>query len=433
MTKEELFQAIGEVEGSRLARTELTMQESSRNHSKEEPKVRKRSLRMLRHLFVAALIIGSLAVTAYAVGGYILFDSPGQMLTAIFGDKTGHDHGAYTEVPDPERPGSLLNVLPEFDRAEADPTVVQEDIAPYVSPVGKSITFHDMTLTVDSFMYDSATQCGLITYTLKNGPEYYLQSHGAVGYMGRSYPADFNQYGYSYIIEEKTTEDTLAAVYYFWFDPSHRNEDFYVTIDDGPTVEEMDAVYKQCMEETKTAYTREQAIEKAIEILGAEEFASYASVYNGWKEDVEGYAAYGLLRDYGVADYWEQNPVEECQEKIYFDCSESRELTHLTIHNGGITMSPMSILLDMEQLTFLHSEEHPINSDLIDSIVVRFADGTEYVVCKGNVDNTLFAMNTTKDGTMDTEYTKFVLMFNRIIDLDKVEAVILNDIEVKNE
>ncbi len=432
MTKEELFQAIGEVEGSRLARTELTMQESSRNHSKEEAKVRKRSLRMLRHLFVAALIIGSLAVTAYAVGGYILFDSPGQMLTAIFGDKTGHDHGAYTEVPDPERPGSLLAALPEFDRVEADPTVVQEDIAPYVSPVGKSITFHDMTLIVDSFMYDSATQCGLITYTLKNGPEYYLQYDGQVDYLGRGHPAGFNQYGYHYIIEEKTTDTELAAVYYFWYDPAHREKEFFVTVADSPTDGDMRAVYERCMEEVKAAYNREEAIEKAKELLG-DRWENCLEDAKSWYEDYEGTVAYQTLRDYAVADYWEQNPVEECQEKIYFDCSESRELTHLTIHNGGITMSPMSILFDMEQLTFLHSEQHPINSDLIDSIVVRFTDGTEYVVQKDNVDNTLFAMNTTKDGTMDTEYTKFVLMFNRIIDLDKVEAVILNGIEVKNE
>ncbi len=435
MTREELFQAIGEVEGSRLMRTELSRQEPSRE-AKEEPVMKKKRIhmgRIVRNLIAAVILTSMLAVTAYAVGAYVIFESPQEMLTAVFGDKTGYDHGDYMEVPDPERPGSLLNVMPEYDRVEADPTVVQEDVAPYVSPVGQSISFHGMTLTVDSFLYDSVTQCGVVTYTLENGPEYYLQYDGAVDYMGRSHPVDFNQYGYHYIIEEKTTDTMLAASFYFRYDPASGDGEFAVDIDDGYTHDEITAVYKDCMEEVKAQYTREEAIEKAKEVLG-EDYQTYLEIYEGgYSEDYEATAAYDVLRDMAVMEYWEIHSEAECPDKIVFDCSESRELSHRTTQDGGITISPMSIVIDVAPLEFLHRENWPLNGDLVDSVVIHYTDGSEYVVCGDNVSNTLFALNTTVDGTMNTDYSILTMMFNRIIDLDKVESVSINGTELKLE
>ncbi len=434
MTREDLFQAIGQVEESRLMRTELTRQEPS--SASEEPVMKKKRVnigRITRNLIAAVIITSMLAVTAYAVGAYVIFESPQAMLTAVFGDKTGFDHGEYTEIPDPEMPGSLLAAQPEYDRVEADPTVVQEDIAPYVSPVGQSITFHDMTLTVDAFLYDSATKCGLVTYTLENGPEYYLQFDGSVDYWARSHPVAFNQYGYHYIIEEKTTDTTLAATFYFRYDPADDDGEFSVDIDDGYTHDEIAAVYEACMEEVKASYTRDEAIEKAKEVLG-EDYQTYLEMYEGYYEDYEAEAAYDVLRDMAAMEYWETHSEAECPEKIVFDCSESRELDHVSTQDGSVTISPMSIVIDVAPLTFLHDEdlpEHPHNADLVDSVIIHYSDGSSYVVQEGNVDNTLFALNTTADGTMNTDYTILTMMFNRIIDLDKVESVSINGTELK--
>ena len=68
MKAEELFLAIGEVESSRLTRSELTAARPSGQREQEEPKMKKRNVsRILRNLLVAALIVSALAVTAYAV------------------------------------------------------------------------------------------------------------------------------------------------------------------------------------------------------------------------------------------------------------------------------------------------------------------------------------------------------------------------------
>ena len=90
MKAEELFLAIGEVESSRLTRSELTATRPSGQREQEEPKMKKRNVsRILRNLLVAALIVSLLAVTAYAVAGFVIFDSPQDMISGLFGDKTG--------------------------------------------------------------------------------------------------------------------------------------------------------------------------------------------------------------------------------------------------------------------------------------------------------------------------------------------------------
>ncbi len=425
MTAEELFLAIGQVESSRLERSERTVHGSSWENIQEDQKMNrtKPSLRrILRNTLIAALIASSLSVTAYAVGAYVIYESPEELLTILFGDRTGYDHGEAEYIPDPEG-GSIYH--PEFDRVAADPTVVQEDIAPYVSPVGQSIGYHGMVLTVDSFLYDSATRCGVVTYTLENGPEYYLQYDGRVDYMGRGHPASFNQYGYHYIIQDKTTDDLLAAAYYFRYD-AIQEEEFFVTINDSPTLEERKAVYDQCSEQVRAAYTREEAIAKTRERLGAD-YEAYLEDYRGYYEDYEAEAAYLMLRDMAVVEYYENNPEAQCQEKISFDCAESRELKHRTFGEGSVTVSPISIQVDIAPMTFLHREDYPLDSSLIDGVAVQFADGTEYVVFEGDVINTLFALNTTADGTMQSDYTKLVMMFNRIVDLDQVTGVRVND------
>ena len=57
MKAEELFLAIGEVESSRLTRSELTTARPSGQREQEEPKMKNRNVsRILRNLLVAALI-----------------------------------------------------------------------------------------------------------------------------------------------------------------------------------------------------------------------------------------------------------------------------------------------------------------------------------------------------------------------------------------
>ena len=149
MKAEELFLAIGEVESSRLTRSELTATRPSGQREQEEPKMKKRNVsRILRNLLVAALIVSLLAVTAYAVAGFVIFDSPQDMISGLFGDKTGYDHKDVTHFTDPEKPGEVYDI-PAYDRVPVDESVAVSEAVPLVSPVGQSISWEGYTLTVD--------------------------------------------------------------------------------------------------------------------------------------------------------------------------------------------------------------------------------------------------------------------------------------------
>lgn len=74
MKSEDLFLAIGQVESSRLARSELPLSGSPGAEAKEEIPMHKGRIpagRVIRSILVAALIASLLAVTAYAVTGYL--------------------------------------------------------------------------------------------------------------------------------------------------------------------------------------------------------------------------------------------------------------------------------------------------------------------------------------------------------------------------
>ena len=206
MTREELFTAIGTVEESRLERTEYTVAEARGGSRK----------RVFRNFLIAAIVVSMLAVTAYAVAGYLIFESPEDMISTIFGDKTGYDHKGVTTWTDPQKPGSVYE-NPGFDRVPVDGTLAAE-IVPNVTAVGKSFTWRGYTLTVDAVMYDNVTQCGMLTYQLTN-PEgikpYNVASNGEVW----NHPVNFNKGGESYIIQEKTTDTCLSVAQFFWYEP----------------------------------------------------------------------------------------------------------------------------------------------------------------------------------------------------------------------
>ena len=68
MKSEDLFAAIGGVESSRLERSELAVNQTSRNIREEEPKMKhKNTKKMIRNLIIAAVVATILFVTAYAV------------------------------------------------------------------------------------------------------------------------------------------------------------------------------------------------------------------------------------------------------------------------------------------------------------------------------------------------------------------------------
>ena len=79
--------------------------------------------RIIRNLLIAAVLVSMLGITAYAAG-YLLFDSPEEMLSTIFGDQTGYDHKGVTHWTDPDKPGQVYD-NPAFDRVPVEEDVMQ--------------------------------------------------------------------------------------------------------------------------------------------------------------------------------------------------------------------------------------------------------------------------------------------------------------------
>lgn len=437
MTREELFLAIGEVEESRLLRSELTVQDSSAMIQKEESAMKKRSIntgRMIRNLIAAVMIVTMLAVTAYAVVGYVIFDSPEEMITSIFGDKTGYDHKDITYWSDPEKPGSQYT-NPAFDRVEADETVVAEDVAPYVSPVGQSISYGDYTLTVDGFLYDEQSGCGFVTYLLENPKGvscYEVFENGMLNLNGA--PHGMNQYGYDYIIEEKTTDTCLAATFYLQNSGVHlRGEDLVISFpseEEPRTDEEIHEIIMELDEQIRAEFTPDEAVEKAKEELGEvrfEDFSGMPDSLDMTQEEWRAECAYVYLRDVRYfAEYDQIGPHITIP-------LEGSALKHVTAGNGSILVTPISFQIDVTNLEFLHEVhdgETYINADNVDSVSILYEDGEEYILRGDAVDNTVFGViDSASNGEKDI-HNQLTYMFNRIIDVDKVTSVLINGVEL---
>lgn len=373
MRPEDLFQAIGQVEDSRLVRSEITVAQPS-GTQQEGTAVYKRNLtpgRIIRNILVAAAIVCLLAATAFAAMGYILYDDPKDMLDALFGNSTGYDHNTGGEVYDEN--GNLVDVERTFDRVEADEKVIQEDILPNVSPVGRSISWKGCTLTVDAVMYDAASKCGMVTYILENpdGLKEYSVSYDGEIIFREGEPVEINQYGHGYIIQEKTTPSAVAVAYYF-------------QIRDGSS-ENLELTLSQWCWRTMEMVREEQ---KMLETMTQEELDAWFEAF----------------------------PV--CPDTITIGVDELGELKNIALAGGGVVLSPISIDIDVTDLGYL-LENPDSGTEDIETVTICYANGTEYPVTGPDLHNAVFAVT-------DMDRVKLTLMFNRIIDVDQVVSVVIN-------
>lgn len=452
MSGEELFLAIGQVESSRLLRSELTVQAPSGDGAMEGHAMQKKRIngkRIIRNILVAAVIVSMLAVTAYAVGGFLIYDSPEEMLTAIFGDETGFDHsdGGAKYFDD----GALAAIEPTFDRVPADETVVAENIAPHVNAVGQSIQFNGYTLTVDAFMYDSTTRCGFVTYLLENPdglPNYKVQPNGEIWIEGAPDVVDMNQMPESYIIQDKSTETCLAATAYF---KATEGDTLEITLESQQryTPDEFEALIAEDVERLKQKITPEEAVEAVRQQLGDEHFAIFSAGVTD-EELIE--ICYSNIVAQETAERLER---EGTSEAIVIPLNENQALAHITAGKESVIVTPISIKIDITNLDFLHTNhrgEHWINTDNIDSVIIRYKDGTEYTVIDGYILNCTFNLSELPEENVMTEiyvspeedpagegyfdvrnshnYCLLTMIFNRIIDIEAVDAVVLNGTEL---
>lgn len=405
MTREDLFLAIGQVESSRLMRSELALPS---RESEEDKTMNVRPRRIFRNLLIAAVITSLLAVTTCAAVGYLLFDSPEDMISTIFGDKTGFDHGEGSIRPDPNGPPTGIIVEPTYDRVPADADVVASEAAPLVEAVGQSIRWGGYTLTVDANLYDSVTKCGMVTYLLENPeglPEYKLQSDGEI-WSGDV--VEINQYGYPYIIQERTTPTCLAVVYYYQL-RNPETTDLVLTLSSGVITGSEE--YRQAWAELKEQLMREVPEEEAI-ALKKEQLGEY------WDWYLETFTREEIIESgyedmmYEKIDEVYTDEMLTCPEKIVIPEAQQGEMTNITLGNGAVTLSPIAATIRKQEIENL-------GESFMGLFKIRFADGSEYVVQDGYTENRVFAVT-------DSEETELTYMFNRIIDVKEVVSVIVD-------
>jgi len=404
MTGEELFLAIGEVDGSRLLRSELTVQGSSKTLKTEEPVMKNRTrkiVRTVRNCIAAVLLVCMLAVTAYAVVGYVIFESPKEMIDSVFGDQTGFDHSDGDIRPYED--GINVIIEPTFDRVPVDKKAAAE-LETLVSPVGQSISWEGYTLTIDANLYDSVTKCGVLTYTLENleGVDYSLQFDGEVWFPGGEI-VGFGQYGRSYIIQDKSSDTKLTATYYYQLrDRETTNLEIVLTQWASITREEIDQQIEDIKQQLRQEIPEEEALAFQKQYVG--DSWPWFEENRTREENID--SAY---------EVWAYERLEEattCPDKIIIPEQALGEMDNITLGNGAVNLSAIAITVKVQEI-----EDFP--NGFLGVTKIKFSDGTEYVVKEGYTLNHVFAV-----ADSETEETTF--MFNRIIDVNKVTSVVVD-------
>lgn len=312
-------------------------------------KNRNGSLRAARMILIAAVLTALLATTVFAYVGFTRYENPMEMLRTFFGDGNQESsdgqivHETYYDL-------EYDLVQPTIERVPLDEEVAENDVAPYISGVGESVSYEDYTLTVEAHLYDSATNCGIIYFSLENPNGvggYSLQYDGEVWWPAIEPVVIRNCHGKNFLIEDETTDTKLSIAHYY-----------------------------------SGIYGEEPYIEVA---LSAAETALYLPLEDGGGMKV------------------------------------------ITLASGDIHLSAIGIRINAENMEFLCKTDTdgtylPPRTDNIDKVVIRFADRTEYLLhsdIEGQyVSNYSYCIN------METDERTY--SFNRIVDVDTVEAVIIN-------
>ena len=350
-----------------------------------------------RPLLVAALIALMLALVGCAVVyAMILFDSPADMISGLYGENTGFDQAAPRDVADPDKPDSSWTV-PGYDKLPVEETVAQE-LQKWVSPVGQSISADGFKLTVDAYVYDSATQCGLITMLLEHDTPISDDQLGVGidGCLGGIHGnlLNFNQYGWPYLIPEKTTENQLAFTFYFRAD-MRRGTNLLVSFPDFDSqnrYQERQSIEQQLRQELSP-----EEAEAKLRALWGDELV--AETFADRMEQVPS-AAYNVLADRA----YEQNHMDEM---IHVSLPDSGSLPYRTFGQGGVYVNSLAVRIQTSRYAEPGSDIH--------TLIFHMTDGTSFVVTDALTENTLF-----KRGI---EHGDSLYMLNSAINIDKIQSV----------
>ena len=253
----------------------------------------------------------------------------------------------------------------------------------------------------------------MVTYLLENPkglPEYKLQSNGEI-WSGDI--VEKNQYGYPYIIQDRTTDTCLAVVYYYQL-RNPDTTDLELTLSSGVILGSEE--YRRTWAEVKERLMQEVPEEEAI-ALKKEQLGEYWNWYleNFTREEIIESGYEDMMYEKMDEVYTEE--MMTCPDKIIIPEAPQGEMTNITLGDGAVTLSPIAATIRKQEIENL-------GKSFMGLFKIRFADGSEYVVQDGYVENRVFAVT-------DAEETELTYMFNRIIDVNEVISIVVDgDIEL---
>ena len=343
---------------------------------------------------IAAVIALTLLLVGCAVAyAMIIFGSPAEMISALYGENTGFASAPPTEVNDPGKPGSAYTV-PGYEKQPVEETVAQE-LEKWVSPVGKSITTDGYKLTVDAYIYDSTTQSGFITLLLEHDKpiseeELLVGYNGEIGGLSGNY-LNFNQYGRAYLIPGKTTPTQLAFTYYFRAD-MRTGTNLLVSFPDFEESIELQALREQMEKDL----TPNDAVQKLRSLWGD---ALVEETFADHMDDLSAGAYHFLaLRAYEQA---------HSDEMVCISLPNSGSLPFKTFGQGDVYVNSLCVRIRTSHYT------EPGGSN--EKVIFHMTDGTDFVVVDNLTDNTLFKRVIENDDTL--------YMLGSAINIDNIQSV----------
>ena len=193
---------------SQVVASDSLMQEVLNLKNKRNKKIR------VTTLLAAVILMFALATTAFAYAGFVVYENPGQMLEALFGNSGNPSNEGKIYVDDVGQ----AHYEPSFEKEELNEQAAQEYVAPYIFEVGQSISYNGNTLTVDAASYDPYTQCGIVYLHLENPngvPPYNTGLDGSFWHLDASTIRSNIIGTYFFVDEEKTTDTYLTLAGYF--------------------------------------------------------------------------------------------------------------------------------------------------------------------------------------------------------------------------
>lgn len=369
MRQEDLFLAIAAADDDWLLQSE----DDIANHVIFVPKSRKQ---LSKAILVAVITVSILALTACAAIGFLFYDSPLEMLETFFGTNTKYLQRDAWFVGN-NRLGQTY--FAGFERYPIDEEIA-ESLEKRIQPVNQSINWNGYTLTVDGYLYDSSTDCGVITYAIES-PEhrnisqfYRIQPNGALYYRdGELIYA--NQSRKDYIVKDKSSEHKLVVASYFY--NGDRVQDLELNLSFGTYMSSFE-FYEFLDEEQK-------------KLSGPITADDMKVIFKKW-EDMK----------------------EISPDSILIDLEAKKPLDNIQTENGEILISPMALTIQREKLS--------VDEVTVKEVIISYSDGTEFVVHTADTEN--FFLHYDKKGSAEVCY-----LFNRLVDISKISSIRINDLE----